>query len=205
MTAVVLPELSWAGTPNESARTAGAKARLVVLHRWGVKPAETREEAVSRLAGTVAYLRKPEVEVSAHVVYGGSLCPASQRAVQLVKWDRKAWTQAALNSVALSIECADGVWEPAGKGKVLDEPGLAQVARMTGWLCLHGGVPAVWASGPEGRGIARHLDLGELGNPNGHSCPTTDTVLWRRFVSMVRAEVERGGYRKSWGRGRLPW
>ncbi len=204
---VVLPSLAWRETPNQSARQHGAKPRLVVVHRWGNPPATTRTEAVSRLAGNVNYMCSPTTDVSAHVVYGGSLCPRSARAFQLVEWQRKAWTQADLNSVSLSVESADAIWTPRATQTTLtlDEDGLAQLARIVGFLCLRAGVPVRWARSATQEGIARHMDLGALGNPNGHTCPTTNEQLWRRFVKAVQGEVERGGYRKRWGRGKLPW
>ena len=46
-----------------------------------------------------------------------------------------------------------------------------------------------------------HLDLGALGNPNHHACPTADVIVWRDFVQLVRHEYNRGGFRRTWGRG----
>jgi len=33
--------------------------------------------------------------------------------------------------------------------------------------------------------------------------PTMDAKLWRSFLAQVRLELERGHFRKTWGRGTL--
>lgn len=206
----VLPSLPFEGTPNESARLPGVRPHLVVLHTWGVPPATTPSGAVSRFEGVVSYLSKPSTQVSAHVVYGGTLIPRGRRrAVQQVRWERKAWTQAGCNSFAYSIESADAIWTPRGTaggriGLTIDEPGLEQLARMTAYICRRAGIPPRWTLDPNRPGVARHRDLGRLGNPSGHTDPTGDRELWQRFMGMVRREHERGGFRKTWGRGTWP-
>ncbi len=203
---IVLPPLPFQATPNESTRAPGSKPHLLFLHTWGVAPARTAAEAVARFEGTVAYLSRPDVEVSAHVVYGGTMIPAGKRrAVQQVRWERKAWTQAGANSYSYSIESADAIWTPATAsegGRTLDEPGLEQLARIAGYICLRSGIPPVWARTVNDSGLIRHRDGGPIANPSGHTDPTGSTILWRRFVRMVQAEMQRGGYRRSWGAGR---
>lgn len=201
---VILPPLPFADTPNQSARLI-RRPHLLVLHRWGNTPARTESEARSRLKGNIAWMQNPAKDVSAHVVYGGGLLPPAERAVQLVPWDRKAWTQADLNSVAYSIESADAIWTLAfaTTDRVLDEAGFAQLARITAFICLKANIPPSWTREPLSKpGIARHCDLGAAGNPHGHTDPTTNPQLWRRFLRTVQDKYRRGGFQPSWGRGR---
>lgn len=195
---VTLPRLPFVDTANQSdRRPAGRRPTLIVVHAWGNPPATTPEEARARFAGNVNYMqrRSSKVKVSAHVVYGGKLGDPRGQAAQLVRWERKAWTQAGLNSAALSVESADAIWQG------LDEPGFEQLARIVAFFCHKTGIPPTWARLPSSVGVARHLDLGALGNPDHHADPTTSTVLWRRFVRRVREECDRGGFRRTWGAG----
>jgi hypothetical protein len=199
---IVLPKLELVDSPNQSKRL-DPLPHLIVMHRWGNRVATTLRAARSRYQGNIRFMCNPREEVSAHIVYGGGLLG---EACQLVPWHRKAWTEAAFNSSGYSIECADAIWvpDPNHPGKVLDEAGLRQAARIAGFICTKTGIPPVWSKDPNNvAGVVRHIDLGKAGNPNGHLCPTTDTTLWRRFMRMVAAEVARGGYRKTWGQGTL--
>lgn len=193
---VLLPRLPFEGTPNQSARVpASRKPTLVVVHAWGNKPASSASEARRLFAGNVNYMQRPDVQVSAHVVYGGTLGEAKGQAVQLVRWERKAWTQAAVNSAAVSVESADAIWH----GR--DPDGMAQLARIVAFFCHKMRVPPRWARSPDQIGVARHLDLGALGNPNHHACPTAEGEPWARFLQLVRAEHKRCGFRRTWGAG----
>ena len=195
---MILPELPYLTTPNESARNpAGRKPTLIVVHAWGNQPATTPAQARARMAGNVNYMRTASSQVSAHVVYGGTLGDPRGQAVQLVEWQRKAWTQAAVNSAAISIESADAIWHGH------DEHGLEQLARIVAFLCKRTNIPPTWAGCSSAVGVARHLDLGALGNPNHHVCPTGDVAAWKRFMRLVKKEHDRGGFRKTWGRGEL--
>lgn len=192
----VLPALPFEETPNESARLHGARPHLIVVHTWGNEPATTPGEAAARFEGNVAFMRRASSQVSAHVVYGGQLIPrGKRRAVQLVRWDRKAWTQAGANSFAYSVESADAIWQ-AG-----DDAGFRQLARIVAFMSLRSGIPATWARTVNQTGIARHRDLGAVGNPSGHTDPTGNVALWRSFVAAVQDELRIGGFRKTWGRG----
>lgn len=199
----VLPELPFEATPNESQRLHGARPHLIVVHTWGNPPASSPAEAESRFEGNVSFMRDPGSQVSAHVVYGGQLVPeGKRRAVQLVEWQRKAWTQAGANSFSYSIESADAIWLPAPDWReTRDEAGLRQLARIVGYISLHSRIPAAWAKTVGMRGIARHRDLGPVGNPSGHVDPTGNVQLWLRFLHLVQDELERGGYRPTWGHG----
>lgn len=193
---VILPDLPFEGTPNESARVPESrKPTLIVVHAWGNAPARTPAEALSRFAGNVAFMRNPASEVSAHVVYGGTLGYAKGHAVQLVEWHRKAWTEAAINSAGLSIESADAIWHG------LDPAGMRQLARIVAFMCHKTNIPPRWTRAMSVPGFCRHLDTGALGNPNHHACPTADRAPWDTFVRMVSAEAKRGGFRESWGAG----
>lgn len=195
---MILPDLPYLTTPNESARNpAGRKPTLIVVHAWGNKPATTQAQARSLFAGNVNYMRTASSQVSAHVVYGGTLADPRGAAVQLVEWQRKAWTEAAVNSAGISIESADAIWHGH------DDGGLEQLARIVAYLCKRTNIPPRWAKTPAGVGVARHLDLGALGNPNHHVCPTGDVLVWKRFMRLVLKEHKRGGFRKTWGRGEL--
>lgn len=196
MSEVILPRLPFLETPNQSARVPpNRRPTLIVVHTWGNPPATSPERARELYAGNVAYMRNPQVQVSAHIVYGGKLGDPKGQAVQLVRWERKAWTQAAVNSAAVSVESADAIWHS------LDEPGFAQLARIVAFLCHKTGIPPTWARSPAAAGVARHADLGALGNPSGHVDPTLNLNLWRRFIRAVKAEHDRGGWRRTWGAG----
>lgn len=196
MTAVVLPDLPFLDTPNQSARVPlDRKPTIIVAHAWGNAPAKTAAQARSRFAGNVNFMRDAASEVSANVVYGGTLGDAKGQAAQLVAWERKAWTQAAINSAALSVESADAIWHE------LDPRGFAQLARIVAFMCHKTNISPMWAHTPAAVGVARHIDLGALGNPDHHACPTTDVAMWQAFIKLVQHEHRRGGFRKSWGKG----
>lgn len=187
----VLPKLVWKESPNQSTRT--QPVSLVVAHRWGNPPATDKKQAQAGYDSNVRWLSTPSAQVSAHVVYGGSLV---NEATQLVPWGRKAWTCMAFNSMSDNIEFADAIW--LGH----DDPGLHVAARICAFRLHQRGLPAVWVHGDQlihgGRGITRHYDLGQAGG--GHYDPTTDDALWELFLSMVKFELRRGGFRAEWGR-----
>lgn len=196
MSKVILPRLPFVDTPNQSARVpASRKPTLIVVHAWGNKPARTPAEARSRFDGNVKFMQSASSQVSAHVVYGGKLGDEHGQAAQLVRWERKAWTEAAVNSAGISVESADAIWHG------LDDPGMAQLARIVAFWCHKTGIPPAHAKQAGACGVARHLDLGLLGNPNHHACPTVDPAPWAQFMRLVRAEFNRGGFRTRWGAG----
>jgi hypothetical protein len=53
-----------------------------------------------------------------------------------------------------------------------------------------------WSNGVP---IVRHIELGRAGG--NHTDPTEDLPLCGSFLKMVGPEVERGGFRATWGRG----
>lgn len=187
-----LPELAWHPTTARSQR-GGHPVELVVVHRWGVRYTTEPAEARS-YAGVIAFFKNPANRASAHIVFPGSAEPG--RAAQMVEWRDLAWAEAAYNPVADDIESADACWTVEADGKVADEAGLAVLARIVAYRLHKRGLPALWS---HRTGFCRHADLGQAGG--GHlECPTTDMALWRRFVSMVQHEHERGGFRANWGR-----
>jgi len=179
------PELHWTPSENVSGRH-GQAVHAIFNHRWDG----------GTFDGVVGWLRNPDSQASAHVVYAGEVGPDAGKAAQLVKWAEKAWTECHLNPLGISIETADAVW--LGH----DPTGFARLARMTALLLHLHQLPARWVRGEAllagGRGHTRHADGGTLGC--GHfSCPTTDLDLFRQFHERVVAEVRHGGFRKEWG------
>lgn len=153
---------------------------LIVVHR-----------PVGSYVSALRTLTDPAARVSAHV-----LTDSNRRAAQLVPWDRKAWACATFNAPSYNLEIDDDAWN----GR--DPAALATAARIVAYLCKRTGIPAVWQWQPlRAPGIVRHADLGRAGG--GHTDPTLDATLWRRFVADVSAEVRRGGFRPVWGVGEL--
>lgn len=182
---VTAPNLEPGKTPNMGSRN-GAQPAVLFNHVWGG----------GRFDGVISWLTNPESQASAHVVYAGETGPDAGKAMQLVPWADKAWTQCAFNAVGISIETADAVW--AGH----DPHGFARLARMTALvLHVHGWYPR-WVK-PAGllagtRGHTRHADAGAAGC--GHlECPTADLALYQQFAERVTAEYRYGGFRSSYG------
>jgi hypothetical protein len=177
---VPLPPLRQHPSPNQSARSHGIVPYLVVVHR-----------PVGGFAGAESTLTSSGSGVSAHL-----LTDSNREAVQMVPWDRKAWTCASFNSASYNLEIDDDAWNGT------DWDGFRAAARIVAFLCKRTGIPPVWTRKPLSvPGVIRHYDLGAAGG--GHSDPTTDAVLWRRFVARVKAEYDHGGFREMYGVGEL--
>ena len=194
MSKVVLPPLEWIPTQAFSQRHAGAKVSMVVVHRWGVS-----NWAGERIDGVVNYFKNPANEVSSHLIYAGEEGPDAGRCVQMVRLADKAWTEAAFNSVGVSVESSDRIW--LGH----DVAGLHRLARIVGWLLKHHGLPCRDLETPHsvlyGRGFTRHGALGQ--NGGGHLfCPVASArdPVWQTFVGLVHMEFKRDNYRKHWAR-----
>ncbi len=175
MAGVVLPPLVQRHTPNQSSRH-GTRVDLLVWH-----------ETAGAYAGSVSWLCNPASDASAHLVIredGGE-------ATQLVPLEAKAWHAEAFNARSVGVEHAN----VTAKGYATERQ-LEVSARVFGWLCLRLGIPPRFARGGVGRGVCRHLDLGALGG--GHTSCGPGDEAWARFLTMVHAEIERGGYRKAW-------
>ena len=179
---VSMPRLEWRQSPNWSERSPGIVPYLIVAHR-----------PVGSYHGSADWLCNPKAQASAHVLTEGNGTRVDE-ATQLVPWDKKAWACASFNSASYNIEVDDNAWDGT------DPDALRVAARIFAFICDKTGIPAVHSKDPlHQQGIVRHVDLGRAGG--GHTDPTLDMVLWRRFVKMVGAELDRGGFRKTWGRG----
>jgi hypothetical protein len=182
---VALPTpLRFKRSPNQSQRLHDIKPYLIVVHR-----------PVGEYGPSIEWLCNPRAQASAHVITEGNNTGADV-ATQLVEWDHKAWACASFNSASYNLEVDDDAWDG-------DDLGAAfTAARIVGFLCRRTGIPPSWTQKPLATpGVTRHHDLGRAGG--GHSDPTTDTSYWRWFVRQCRREWDRGGYRRSWGRGQL--
>jgi hypothetical protein len=180
------PDLPFRASPNQSARS--RPAEIVFNHVWGG----------GSFPGVVDWLRNPDSDASAHIVYAGELGKHAGKVLQLVPFAKKAWTECDLNSLGISIETADAVWNGQDPG------GFARLARMNALLLHLHGWPARWVKGAallhgSAKGHTRHADGGRLGC--GHSlCPTADVQLYRQFAERVTLELRHGGFRREWGR-----
>lgn len=177
-TKIVLPPLDEKHSPNVSSRH-GEKVHLIVVHR-----------PVGSYEGSIRALMDPHHQASAHII----MAPGGKKATQLVSWAEKAWACKAFNSLSDNLEIADECWD----GR--DPHGLAVAARIVAFRCHKRGIPPLWTHEPLSKaGIVRHYDLGTAGG--GHTDPTLDVSLWRKFILAVQHEVDRGGFRKVWGVG----
>jgi hypothetical protein len=177
MSKIVLPELVWKQSPNRSSRH-GVRVDLLVWH-----------ETAGPYAGSVAWLRNPKAEASAHLV----IDEHGEQAAQLVARHEKAWHASHYNARSVGVEHAN----VTAKGYASEQQ-LRVSARVFGWLCLHEGVPPRWARGGQGRGVCYHGELGALGG--GHTQCGPALPAWHRFLEYLHAELERGGYRREWAR-----
>ena len=181
---LTLPHLEHFLAGNNSSRL-GAPIRKVWVHRWGG----------GSFGGVESWFQNPRSDASSHIVYAGEIGKDKGRCVQMVRYSRKAWTEAFYNKTGLSIECGDAMW--LGK----DPVGFARAARVVAFLLHDNRLPANWVHGARLplRGFLRHAD--GLWRAGGHTqCPTTDMELWWQFRTRVRAEHRYGRFRKkTWG------
>lgn len=181
-----LPPLAWRESPNQSARNlqAGHAPFLIVAHR-----------PVGSYHGSISWLCNPKAQASAHVLTEGNGTGVDV-ATQLVPWDRKAWHAMAFNSISYGIEIDDDAWDGDDHGAFLT------AARIFAFLSHKTGIPLEQSKNPLNRpGVVRHFDLGRAGG--GHTDPTTDPVIWRGFLRECNRQLQIGGFRRIWGRGRL--
>lgn len=173
---VVLPALRQKHSPNRSSRH-GAKVTLIVVH--------STEGAYS---GAVSWLCKAQSQASAHIVVKED----GREATQLVLLSEKAWHVAAYNSFSVGIECA-------GHSGKLPDAQLRVVARIVAYLLHRYGLPARYVGGNVAKsGWTLHQALGV--NGGGHHDPGFSTARRIAFGALVRWELARGGFRKSWAR-----
>jgi hypothetical protein len=176
---VVLPPLKQRRSPNFSPRH-GSPIDLLVWH-----------ETAGRYRGDIATLCNdrvaPHLRVSAHLVVRED----GAEVTQLVRLAQKAWTQGFYNPRAVGVEHSN----MTAKGYSTEQQ-LRVSARIFAWLAWDLDVPVRFARGGHGRGVCRHLDLGALGG--GHTQCGPGDATWQRFLGMLHAETERGGFRKTW-------
>jgi hypothetical protein len=187
----VLPELRQHASPNHSSRL-GTVPYLIVVHR----PVGSFDGAEATLCSTAP---PPEERVSAHALFG-----TGRRAVQLVPWDLKAWACAAFNRQSYNLEVGDEAWtklwheDDNSPGAVL----FREAARAVAFLSVRTGIPPRQSLTPtHDPGVVRHYDLGRAGG--GHTDPTTNAIIWSAFLRRVKAEHDRGGFRPTYGVGKL--
>lgn len=143
---------------NQSSR-GGTKPRLIVLHSTESPP----QRGHADLEAIAAYFDSPSAQASSHVITD----PDGDSA-RCVPDSEKAWTQAAFNSVSLSIEQIGYASQ-----KVWDERQVAESARWVARWSKEHGIPikrgAVLGYAVTRSGVVTHADLGAPGG--GHADP----------------------------------
>lgn len=136
---------------NQSSRN-GIQPRIIVLHTT-----ESHNSAgASDLLALASWFDNPKAQASSHI--GND---AEGNDIRMVPDERKAWTQAAFNSLALSIEqvgqAAQGSWPVAQ---------LANTARWVAHWSRKYGIPLTHSTS---HGVCQHSDLGVAGGGH-HDC-----------------------------------
>lgn len=182
--AVTLPNpLPYMETPNMSVRS-GVNPYLIVIHR-----------PVGKYGPSISWLRNPKSRASCHVITEGNGSGVDV-ATQLVPWHMKAWACEAFNSASYNLEIDDDAWDGD------DMRSFYTAARISAFIHVKTRIPVVYTKKPtHNAGIIFHIDLGAAGG--GHSDPTSDPVMKRAFVRAVQKQVDIGGFRRTWGRGRF--
>jgi hypothetical protein len=140
-----------ASVVNQSSRN-GLKPKIIVLHTTEGH----NRPGLSDLRGLVSFFDNPSSQVSAHVAND-----AQGNDARIVPDDRKAWTQAAFNSVALSIEQIGFSSQNA-----FPEAQLRNTARWIAYWSKKFGIPITHSTT---RGVCQHKDLGSEGGGH-HDC-----------------------------------
>lgn len=147
----------WIPSPNYSMRQ--SDVRLIVLHA---------AEGARNITDLGNFFANPSVQVSSHVGADDQFNTVGE----YVKRDRKAWTQAAFNPVAVSIEmCAFTNWST---DEWYRHPNMLEnTARWIAEEAMYFNIPIVKLNTIEaqsnGRGVCFHSDLGVSGG--NHSDP----------------------------------
>lgn len=174
-----LPKLVLDYSPNQSARD-GEKVSLVVVH-----------DTEGSYGGSVAWLKNPQSQASAHVI----LDEAGDEATQLVSWSRKAWACVAYNSISDNIEIS------GQSKKGYSDPQLRRAARIVAFRLHKRGLPPNHVKpkhpGDGSKGFTYHSDLGEAGG--GHTDPGFSKIRSLWFDLRVKYEYKRAGFRNVWG------
>jgi N-acetyl-anhydromuramyl-L-alanine amidase AmpD len=159
------PEIT-ANSPNQSSRN-GMKPRIIVLHTT-----EGHNRAgLSDLRGLVSFFDNAGNQVSSHIVNDGEGNDA-----RVVPDERKAFTQAAFNSVALSIE-------QIGFASQTEFP-QAQLHNTAQWIAHWSkkfGIPITHSTA---HGVCQHKDLGVSGGGH-HDCGPNYPLA--RVLAMARS------------------
>jgi len=141
-------------SPNRSSRN-GVKPRIIVLHIT----VSRNMAGITDLRGMAEYGARPSSKVSWHILVDGEGFDA-----RCVPDAEKAWTQAAYNSVALSIEQIQPADMPREKWLSDYRPQLETVAGwIAKWSVTHG-IPIRHSTSS---GVCQHRDLGAAGG--GHA------------------------------------
>jgi N-acetyl-anhydromuramyl-L-alanine amidase AmpD len=144
------PEVS-RNVVNQSTRH-GLKPRIIVLHTTEGH----NRPGLSDLQGLASFFDSPNNQVSSHIAND-----AEGHDARMVPDERKAWTQAAFNSVSLSIEqigqAAQTEWNDAQ---------LDNTARWIAHWSKKWGIPITHSTD---HGVCQHSDLGAKGGGH-HDC-----------------------------------
>jgi N-acetylmuramoyl-L-alanine amidase len=136
----------------------------------------------------VSWFAQQRSQVSAHLVLSedGSKC------AQCVPYLKKAWHACNANDYSIGIELA-GV-----QPNTLPQSQIDRLCRITAFLCHRFNVPVRWSgdSGHGWGGICTHKSLGAFGG--NHGDPGGFDI--ERAIHQTQAELNRGGFRPSWGR-----
>lgn len=175
--AVKLPAVSQHHSPNYSTR-GGASIRNIVIH-----------DTEGAYGSAVSWFATSKSAVSAHLV----LREDGAEVTQCVPFRFKAWHCCDFNPQSIGIECAGY----AGK---LGSAQIQSLARITAYLCKKYDIPVRLVKA-NGRtlipGITCHQFLGAAGG--GHTDPGWSDAGAEAFVSLVKAQMRRGHFRRKWG------
>ena len=169
-----LPQLKWVASPNYNDRH-GVRVDQIIIH-----------DMEGSYAGSIAYFRMAQSQVSAHFCVRGD----GGEVTQMVHLSDRAWHACAANSRSVGIEM-EGYAKNGYKPEL-----LLATTRITAFLCHYLQIPVRHARAGVGPGIESHWGLGPSGG--GHSDPSTDTRWMETFVAAVQAEYDRGDFPASW-------
>jgi hypothetical protein len=169
---------------NQSSR-GGVKPKIIVLHTTEGH----NRPGVGDLADLAAFFDRSSTQASSHIAND-----AEGHDCRMVEDSRKAWTQAELNSVALSIEQIG--FAAQGKGDWFgDAPHqLANTARWIAWWSKKYGIPirrgVVSGTTVLKSGVCSHKQLGAAGG--GHVDPGT-AYPFEYVLDLARVFATRRG------------
>ena len=169
-----LPPLKWVASPNFNSRH-GTRVDQIIIH-----------DMEGSYAGSIAYFRMAQSQVSAHFCIRGD----GGEVTQMVHLSDRAWHACAANSRSVGIEM-EGYAKNGYKPEL-----LLATAGITAFLCHYLQIPVRHARGGVGPGIESHWGLGPSGG--GHSDPSTDAQWMETFVAAVQAEYDRHDFPASW-------